>query len=110
MYFETKRLSIRLFTEVMIEFIKIGEIDINEFLKEYVQSYASEKINSFDLKSVLYEVINNDNSIKNVHFIRFLKKDDTETLEVRERVPEEDNNIIKTITIAKCNNYVLQIE
>lgn len=102
--------SIRLFTEVMIELIKIGEIDINEFLSEYLQSYASEKTNSFDLKSILYEVLVNDITFKSVKAIRFIKKNDTEILEIKERVQKDDDNPIKTITVAKCNNYLLEIE
>jgi len=102
--------SIRLFTEVMIDLIKIGEIDINEFLNEYIQSYASEKTNIFDLKSVLYEVIINDNNLKHINIIRFIKKNDTETLEIKERFHKDNNVLISTITVAKCNNYILEIE
>lgn len=102
--------SIRLFTEVMIELIKIGEIDINEFLNEYIQSYATEKTNIFDLKSVLYEVLINDNSLKGIKIIRFIKKNDSETLEIKERVPKDDDVLITTIAVAKCNNYLLEVE
>lgn len=109
--------TIRLFTEVMIEFIRIGEINIEEFINEYHQSYTNEKIDSFDLKSTLYEVIVDEkNELSNIKRIRFLKKKNEETLEIRERLPKEsskepieEEKLITTITVAKCNNYILQI-
>lgn len=102
--------SVRQFSEVMIELIRIGEIDIQEFLEEYHQSYTSEYSTTFDLKSVLYEVINNDINLKKIKFIRILKKDNTDSIEIREKVSKEEQKIIDEITIAKCNNYILQME
>ncbi|MCB2290818.1 hypothetical protein LGK97_13815 [Clostridium sp. CS001] len=101
--------SIRLFTEIMVEFIRIGEIDVSVFLKEYTQTYANDKIKSLDMRNVLYEVINNDNSLKNIEFIRFIKKNDEEIVEIKERCSEEINSLIQTMT-AKCNNFLLQID
>ena len=104
--------SIRMLAEVIIEFLRIGDIDVNYLIESSGKDYVNEEI-EFDFKTILVQEISKKYRLANVNMIRFYKSPFGEKVEVKEW-PEEKEFLeqmdFTTINIVRCPNFNMEVE
>jgi hypothetical protein len=104
--------TVRELSEIIIEFLRIGEIDIEQMISEYEESYINEEI-ELDLRQMLVDEINEKYKFAFLKKLIFLKSDEIDIVEVKERV-DIDKNIenfeFATIETMRCPNFIMKVE
>jgi len=104
--------SIRMLAEVVIEFLRIGDIDVNYLVESSGKDYVNEEI-EFDFKTILVQEISKKYRLANVNMIKFYKSPFGEKVEVKEW--SEQAEVLEqmdftTINIVKCPNFIMEVE
>jgi hypothetical protein len=104
--------SVRQLAEVIIELLRIGEIDIKTMIMEHEDSFVNEEI-EFDLGRILFDEFSENYKFRSFNTLRFYKAIDIEKVEVKER--KDTDNILEdvdfqTIEVVKCPNFIMEIE
>ncbi|MEK6263630.1 MAG: hypothetical protein N2B06_02510, partial [Clostridium sp.] len=104
--------TIRMLAEVIIEFLRIGDIDVNYLVESSGKDYVNEEI-EFDFKTILVQEISKKYRLANVNMIKFYKSPFGEKVEVKEwseETDETDQMDFTTINIVKCPNFIMEVE
>lgn len=104
--------TVRQLSEIVIEFLRLGEIDIEEMMNEYEESYINEEI-ELDLRQLLVNEINEKYRFRMPKKLKFFRNDEIDIVEVKERV-HVDKNIesfeFTTIETVRCPNFIMHME
>ena len=104
--------TIRMLAEVIIEFLRIGDIDVNYLVQSSEKDYVNEEI-EFDFKTILVQEISKKYRLANVNMIKFYKAPSGEKVEVKEWA--EETEVLEamdfaTINVVKCPNFIMEVE
>lgn len=104
--------TIRMLAEVIIEFLRIGDIDVNYLVQSSEKDYVNEEL-EFDFKTILLQEIKGKYPLANVNMIKFYKSPCGEKVEVKEW--SEESEVLEamdftTINIVKCPNFIMEVE
>lgn len=101
--------TIRKFSEVLIELLRIGTIDIPQMVKEQNDAYDNEEI-EFDLRKLLVDEILEKYRMVSINIIYFNKCSDGEKISISEKLEEEASEDFATIETLNCPNIIMKLE
>lgn len=104
--------TVRQFSEIIIEFLRLGEINVQEMIEEYEESYINDEI-EFDLRQLLVNEINENYKFSPPKKLMFYKSSQVEQVQVKERpIINKDLEEVEFITIetVRCPNFVMAVE
>lgn len=101
--------SIRKFSEVLIEFLRIGNIDIKDMMREQDQAYDNDEI-EFDLRKVLVDEIKTKYKFLNLNSMTFTKSGGGVKISVTEKRKDESDQEFTTIETLNCPNIIMKLE
>jgi hypothetical protein len=101
--------SIRKFSKVLIELLRIGDIDIEAMINDQEEAYDNEEV-EFDLRKMLVDEINDKYQYMNFKTMSFYKSDDNKTLQIKEQFNKELEDDFATIEVLNCPNINMVIE
>ena len=101
--------TIRKFSEVLIELLRIGSIDIAKMLEEQDNVYDNDELD-FDLRKLLVDEINEKYRFLYLQSISFYKSGDGSKITVIERDNQSDQNDFDTVETLSCPNIIMKLE
>ncbi|MGH4139387.1 hypothetical protein [Clostridium sp.] len=101
--------TVRKFSEVLIELLRIGIIDVEEMVRDQNDAYDNEEI-EFDLRSLLVEELNEKYRLVLVKYIYFNKCSDGARLTITEKQGEDANEDFVTLQNLNCPNIIMKLE
>ncbi|MCR3921182.1 MAG: hypothetical protein NUK65_01535 [Firmicutes bacterium] len=101
--------SVRKLSEVFIELLRIGTIEIEEMLKEQEMAYDNDEI-EFDLRALLVEEINEKHRLLPLTSLAFSRADDGEKITVREQKTAELGDDFIAVETLRCPNIMMKLE
>ena len=101
--------NIRKFSEVFIELLRIGTIDVQEMIREQNEAYDNEEI-EFDLRKLLVDEILEKYKFTSIKAMHFYKDSYGEKVIVKERSKENKEEEFVTAEILNCPNIIMKME
>ncbi len=101
--------NVRKFSEVLIELLRIGTIDVEDMVREQDRSYDNDEI-EFDLRKILVDEINEKYKFLTLKSITFTKSEDGEKVSVIEKREEGSDVDFTTIETLHCPNIIMKLE
>lgn len=101
--------SIRKLSEVLIELIRIGKIDINEMINEETGAYDNEEI-EFDLRKILVDQISSKYSLIEIKTISFYKAQEGQRAVIFEEPAIEEGKEFYTREVLNCPDIIMKME
>lgn len=101
--------TIRKFSEVLIELLRIGTIEIEEMIQEQNDAYDNEEI-EFDLRKLLVDELSEKYRLTGIQSMSFYKSGDGTVVKVSERKDPEEQEDFVTIEILNCPNIMMKLE
>jgi hypothetical protein len=101
--------TIRKFSEVLIELLRIGTIDVDEMIREQNAAYDNEEI-EFDLRKLLVDEIYEKYRLAGIKSMSFYKSGDGTTVKVSERNEKNVEEDFITIETLNCPNIIMKLE
>ncbi|HZK25077.1 MAG TPA: hypothetical protein VFC74_06785 [Oscillospiraceae bacterium] len=101
--------SVRKFSEVFIELLRIGSIEIGEMLREQERTYDNEEI-EFDLRSLLVDEINAKHRLLTCNLLTFSRSAERERVTVSEQKTAEPGADFITVETLSCPNIIMKLE
>lgn len=101
--------SIRKFSEVFIELLRIGTIEVQEMIREQENTYDNEEI-EFDLRKLLVDDIQHKYSNNSFNTMNFYKCSDGEKITIKEKTNNTSQQEFVTIETLNCPNIIMKLE
>ncbi len=101
--------TIRKFSEVLIEFLRIGTIDVDEMIREQNEAYENEEI-EFDLRKLLVDEILEKYKFISIRFIHFTKSNTGVKLTISEKSEDSLEEEFVTLENLSCPNIIMKLE
>lgn len=101
--------TVRKFSEVFIEFLRIGTIDVEEIIREQNDAYDNEEI-EFDLRKLLVDEILEKYRFISIKAMNFNKCSDGQKITIKEKEVENRNEDFITIETLNCPNIIMKME
>ncbi|MGH4120586.1 hypothetical protein [Clostridium sp.] len=101
--------TMRKFSEVLIELLRIGIIDVEEMITDQNDAYDNEEI-EFDLRALLVEEIQEKYKLVSIKYIHFNKCTDGVKLTITEKPEEEASEDFVTVQNLNCPNIIMKLE
>lgn len=101
--------TIRKFSEVLIELLRIGTIDIEEMIKDQNDAYDNEEI-EFDLRALLVDEMQDKYRFVSIKCIHFNKCNDGAHLTITEKSEKELPEDFVTVENLNCPNIIMKLE
>jgi len=101
--------TVRKFSEVLIELLRIGIIDIEEMIKDQNEAYDNEEI-EFDLRKLLVDEIQEKYRFVNIRYLYFNKCSDGVKLIITEKSEENTGEDFITLENLTCPNIIMKLE
>lgn len=101
--------SVRKFSEVLIEFLRIGTIDLEEIIREQAQVYENEEI-EFDLRKILVEEVKEKYRFLSLKSMSFIKAEDADRISVQEKRTTGLEEEFITLETLRCPNILMKLE
>lgn len=101
--------SVRKFSEVFIELLRIGTIDVREIITEQENTYDNEEID-FDLRKLLVEEIQEKYKNRFINTLEFYKCGDGEKITIKEKKSTLSKDDFVTIETLSCPNIIMKLE
>ncbi|MPM72190.1 hypothetical protein SDC9_119163 [bioreactor metagenome] len=101
--------SIRKFSEVFIELLRIGTIEVQEMIREQENTYDNEEI-EFDLRKLLVDEIQHKYSNNSFNTMNFYKCSDGEKITIKEKTNNTSQQEFVTIETLNCPNIIMKLE
>lgn len=101
--------TVRKFSEVFIELLRIGTIDVEEMLREQENAYDNDEI-EFDLRKLLVDEINEKYRFLTLKSMVFIKAGDRAKITVTEQRAEGAEEEFSTIETLSCPNILMKLE
>ncbi len=101
--------TIRKFSEVFIELLRIGTIDVEDMMGEQENAYDNDEI-EFDLRKLLVDEINEKYSFLALKSMVFTKSGDGAKITVTEKREEGTEEDFTTIETLDCPNIIMKLE
>lgn len=101
--------TVRKFSEVLIELLRIGTIDVEEIIGEQDEAYDNEEI-EFDLRKLLVDEILQKYRFISIKAIYFNKCSDGAKITITEKNEENTNEDFLTIETLNCPNIIMKLE
>ena len=101
--------SVRRFSEVLIELLRIGSIDVEEMIKDQNEAYENEEI-EFDLRAILVDEIQKKYRFVSIRYISFNKCSDGIKLTITEKAEENSVEDFTTLETLTCPNIIMKLE
>lgn len=101
--------SIRKFSEVLIELLRIGVVKIEEIIKQQNEAYQLEEL-LFDLRQLLVDELKGVYQLRNIQELRFYKDETSEKVEIKERVMTDIADEFSTVEVLRCPNIIMTVK
>jgi len=101
--------SVRKFSEVLIELLRIGIIDVEEMIRDQKDAYDNEEID-FDLRALLVDEIHEKYRFVYIKYIYFNKCSDGVKLTITEKLEENTDEDFITKQNLNCPNIIMKLE
>lgn len=101
--------TMRKFTEVIVELLRIGTIDVQEMIREQNDAYDNEEI-EFDLRKLLVDEIQEKYRFINIRAMHFYKCSNGEKLTIKEKIDETPEEDFITVETLSCPNIIMKLE
>jgi hypothetical protein len=101
--------SVRKFSEVFIELLRIGTIEVEEMLVEQESAYDNEEI-EFDLRKLLVEAIVEKYKFVSIKAMHFNKCIEGEKIQIKEKSFENIEGDFITVETLYCPNIIMKLE
>jgi len=98
--------TVRRFSEVLIELLRIGIIDVEEMIKDQSDAYDNEEI-EFDLRALLVEELMEKYRFVSIKYIHFNKCSDGVKLTITEKAEEASEEDFTTVENLNCPNIII---
>lgn len=101
--------TVRRFSEVFIELLRIGTIDVEDMISEQNDAYDNEEI-EFDLRKLLVDEIQEKYRFISIKYLHFYKCNDGTKLTIAEKLEEDISEDFMTIENLSCPNIIMKLE
>lgn len=101
--------TVRKLSEVFIELLRLGTIDIEAMISEQNNAYDNEDI-EFDLRKLLVDELQEKYKFISISFLHFNKCNDGEKVIIREKLEESVEVDFVTIESLNCPNINMKLE
>lgn len=101
--------TIRKFSEVIIDLLRIGVINIREIINEQQEAYEHEEI-EYDLRLLLVNEFVNKYAFQEINKLSIYKMSDIKMLEIKEKIDENHKEDIKMLEVLRCPNIIMKVE
>ncbi len=101
--------TVRRFSQVLIELLRIGIIDVEEMIEEQNDAYDNEEI-EFDLRKLLVDEIHEKYSLISIKYMHFNKCSDGVKITIIEKAEENPEEDFTTLENLKCPNIIMKLE
>lgn len=101
--------TIRKFSEVFIELLRIGTINVEDMVSEQENAYDNEEI-EFDLRKLLVDDIADKYRFLGLKSISFTKAEDEQKITVTEKSKEGAEEDFETYESLSCPNIMMKLE
>lgn len=101
--------TVRKFSEVFIELLRIGSIDVEAMVREQNDAYDNEEI-EFDLRKLLVDEMQEKYRLLSMKYLHFNKCGDDVKLTITEKSEENNNEDFMTIENLSCPNIIMKLE
>ena len=101
--------TVRKFSEVLIEFLRIGIIDVEGMVRDQNDAYDNEEI-EFDLRALLVEELHEKYRLVFIKYIQFNKCSNGARLTITEKQEQDVHEDFVTLQNLNCPNIIMKLE
>lgn len=101
--------TIRKFSEVFIELLRVGTIDVDQIMGEQENAYENDEV-EFDLRKLLVDEISERYRFLSLRTIAFYKSGDGTRITITEKNSKSEQKDFATVETLSCPNIIMKLE